>query len=125
MVNRSTDVKFPVFNGYVVRVIAARDVKATGRRLGTDLTGAMAAFITSTASPKKGWLVLGTAPDEGTIAHEASHAIRALFNAHGARMDDEAFAYHLDFLVGRIHRFLKGGKREVLSTVPEGTDREL
>jgi hypothetical protein len=22
--------------------------------------------------------------------------------------DEEAFAYHLDFLVGRIHKFLKG-----------------
>lgn len=105
--NRTTDVCFDVFNGYTVRVIVARDVVRTGRKLGTDLTGAMAAFITSPGS-KTGWLVLGPDPDEATIAHEASHAIRALFLCVGARNDDETFAYHLDYLVGRIHKFLKG-----------------
>ena len=110
LTNRQTDVRFPVFNGYVVRVIQSRDVKKTGQRLRVDLSGAVAAWVTDANKPKRGWLVLGPEPDEGTIAHEASHAIRALFNMHGVRMDDETFAYHLDYLVGRIHKFLKRGK---------------
>jgi hypothetical protein len=106
--NRQTDVRFPVFNGYVVRVILSRDMKRTGQRLHVDLAGCVGAFVSSPEQPKRGWLVLGLEPDEATIAHESSHAIRELLRVHGARNDDETFAYHLDFLVGRIHKFLKG-----------------
>ena len=109
MKNRATTVRFPVFNGFEVRVIQARDIRATGRRLRVDLTDAVAAFVTDPNRIKRGWLVLGMNPDEGTIAHEASHAIRVLLNTHGARNDDEVFAYHLDYLVARIHKFLRGG----------------
>ena len=107
MRNRSTVVRFPVFPGFAVRVIQARDVMRTCRRLGADATPCRAAFITGADSPGLGWLVLGLAPDPATIAHESSHAVRALFRAHGAKADDEAFAYHLDYLVGRIHKFLE------------------
>ena len=106
--NRSTDVVFPVFNGYKVRVILARNVRATGRRLGTDLTGAVAAFVSAPARPKLAWLVLPQDADAATIAHEASHAVRELLRVHGARNDNETFAYHLDYLVGRIHKFQEG-----------------
>jgi len=108
--NKSTDIRFPVFNGYVVRVILARSVQATGRRLHTDLTDAMAAFISDSTKPKIGWLILGPAPDEATVAHESSHAVRHMLKVHGARNDDETFAYHLDYLVGRIHKFLERHK---------------
>lgn len=108
MTNRCTKVRFPVFNGYEVRVILARNVKTTGRKLGTDLADCVAALVTREDKPKVSWIVLGpNARDAGSIAHEASHAIRALFACAGARMDEEAYAYHLDFLVGRIHKFLK------------------
>jgi hypothetical protein len=29
-----------------------------------------------------------------------------MFKVSGARMDDEAFAHHIGYLVGRIHKFL-------------------
>lgn len=110
MANRTTRIKFTVFNGYEVRVILARDVVATGRRLHTDLSHAVAALVTREDKPKVAWLVLGpNGRDPGTIAHESSHAIKALFACAGVRTDEEAFAYHLDFLVGRIHKFLKKG----------------
>jgi hypothetical protein len=106
MINRQTRVKFPVFN-YEVRVIFSRNIQATGRGLRVDLTGDAAAWVTNDEHPNTGWLVLPTSPDAGTIAHEASHAIREMLESRGATLDNETFAYHIDFLVGRIHRALK------------------
>jgi hypothetical protein len=112
--NRSTDVLFPVF-GYEVRVIAARSVERTGAKLGADLSGAVAGFVyPGTKKPKRAWIVLSPDADEATVAHEASHAVRAMLNNAGARTDNEVFAYHLDFLVGRIHKFLKRSKNAAL-----------
>jgi hypothetical protein len=107
MSNRRVVVRFPIYYSCTVHVIQSRDVVATGRRLGADLSNARAAFVSYPDQPKTGWIVLGPDVDEGTIAHEASHAIRALFACVGARTDNENFAYHLDYLVGRIHRFIK------------------
>jgi hypothetical protein len=102
-----TDIRFPIFGGYKVRVILARNVERTGQRLHVDLSPpCKAASVTN--GTKTGWIVLGPEFDEGMIAHEASHAVRAMLAFMGARNDDETFAYHLDFLVGRIHKFLKG-----------------
>ena len=108
MANRRTRIKFPVFNGYEIRVIQARDVEATARRLGCDDGPAIAFYL---AYEKGGYLVLPKDADAGTVAHECSHAIRELFRCVGANQDEEAFAYHLDYLVGRVHKFLKGRKR--------------
>lgn len=105
MPNRRTKVRFDVFAGYTVHVIFAADVERTGRRLHADLSGARAGYITG--GDGESWLVLEAAPDEATVAHESAHAVRELLGHHGANLDDETFAYHLEFLVGRIHRFLK------------------
>lgn len=84
---------------------------ATGRRLGANLTGAEAAFITE---PGKhiGWVVLSPGASEDTVAHEAAHAIRALFDSRGVTLEDEAFAYHLGYLMGKIHGFIRLGPHE-------------
>lgn len=107
MRNRRTSVRFPVFNGYEVRVILSRDVQRTGRGLKVDLTGCAAAWVRIGDFPRRGWLVLAPDVDAGTIAHEASHAVRSMLAYVGAKNEDEVFAYHLDYLVGRIHRFLE------------------
>lgn len=107
MRNRATTVRFPVFSGYEVRVILSANLIATGRRLGTDLSGCVGALVTQADSPKRSWLVLSVPGDPATIAHESSHAIRAMFRLVGAKADDESFAYHLDYLVGKIHKFLE------------------
>ena len=112
MRNRRTRIRFPVFSNFEVRVIQSRNITATGQRFGVDTSADQAAVITDPAKfPKRAVLVLGMDADEGTIAHEASHAVRAVLNFAGARTDNEVFAYHLDFLVGRIHRFLKGSAK--------------
>lgn len=108
MANRRATITFAVF-GYEVRVILAHSIKATGRRLREDLSNAAGAFITRDDEPLVGWLVLEHNPDEGVIAHESAHAVRAMLTATGASLDDETFAYHLQYLVERIHRFVKRG----------------
>jgi hypothetical protein len=113
MANRRTRITFPVFNGYEVRVIQARDVAATGRRLREELIDAEAAFITKEEEGQYGigWLVLGLNPKPEIVAHECSHAIAALLKYAGAVADEEVFAYHLGYLVGRVHKFLNRRKR--------------
>jgi hypothetical protein len=106
--NKQTKVRFPVF-GYEVRVIFSRDLIATGRRLGADLTGDAAAWVTNDEHPNVGYLVFAAAPSPGTISHEASHAVREMLESRGATLDNETFAYHIDFLVERIHKALKRG----------------
>lgn len=111
MRNRRTVIKFPVFNNYEVRVIQAHDVAATGRRLKEKLEDAEAAFITKDEEGKYGigWLVLGPNPTPEVVAHECSHAIMHLLNYAGVqRPEEEVFAYHLGYLAGRVHKFLKG-----------------
>jgi hypothetical protein len=108
LTNRQTRVCFSIYGNYEVRVIVARDIVRTGKRLGADLTGAAGAFIDRADAPGVGWLVLEPDADAAIVAHEANHAVRAIFRYVGARADDEAFAYHLGYLVGRIHKFLKG-----------------
>lgn len=109
MRNRRAKVAFPVFNGYEIRVILSRDIAGTCRRLQAEHSPCDACFV---PGQHGGWLVFGPNPDEGTIAHEASHAIQALFRGVGARRDEEIFAYHLDYLVQRIHKFIKRGQRK-------------
>lgn len=108
MANRWATVTFAVFR-YTATVIYARDIVATGRKLKEDLTNAAGAFVSKDEHPYKGWIVLCADSDEGVISHEAAHCVRHMLTNAGASLDDETFAYHLEFLVGRIHRFLKRG----------------
>ena len=108
--NRRTKITFPVF-GYTMVVVLAKNLMRTGKRLKVDLSDARAAFVTDPTQPKKGWIIFGEEPDENTLAHESSHAIRTMLRMAGARCDDEVFAYHLDHLVLRIHKFLKRGSK--------------
>lgn len=111
MANRRTKITFPVFNNYEIRVIQARDVAATGRRLREQLHDAEAAFVTKDEEGQHGmgWLIFGLNPTPEIVAHECSHAIMHLMNYAGVKQpEEEVFAYHLGYLAGRVHKFLKG-----------------
>lgn len=113
MSNRRSRIRFPVFRGFEVRVILSRDLVATGRRLKEedDLSHADAALVVSKKDPMTCWLLLGPdGRDADTISHEASHAVKQLFKSTGVKMDEEAFAYHLGYLVGKVHNFINQGK---------------
>jgi hypothetical protein len=109
--NRSTKIHFPVFNGYEVRVIVARSMAATGRRLKEpDLKDAEAAFVYKDDKPYMGWLIVQPNAGADLLAHEASHAVNHLAAYLGTKFDEETFAHHLGYLVGRIHKFIKRGQ---------------
>lgn len=104
MKNRRTVIKFPVFNDYQVVVILSKDTKKTCRALKADDGFCIACVI---PGHRKSYLVLGpNGRDADTVSHEASHVIEALFKWTGVKRDEEAFAYHLGYLTGRIHKFL-------------------
>jgi len=109
--NRRTDIIFHALNECILRVIQAKDVKRSLHRLCVPNCDCAAAFVSAGADRKPGtpygWIVFGENPTESIVAHEASHAVRALFVSLGVRNDDETFAYHLGFVVDRIHKFLK------------------
>jgi len=46
----------------------------------------------------------------GTIAHEAWHAVHHLLEDSGVELDHECTAYHLGYLVNRIHEFFRRRK---------------
>jgi hypothetical protein len=107
MPNPATTIRFPVFHGFTVHVILAKDVARTAKRLKSDLSGAAAGYITKENHPFVGWIVLGPDIDTGIIAHESAHAVFDLFKQTGAGIDEEAFAYHLGYLVERIYNFVQ------------------
>lgn len=109
--NRSTIITFPVFPHHKLTVIHAKSVKETGKRLGADLSECKAAFVWDMEDSYKSWMVLGVDADENTIAHESCHAIRHMLKESGVRIDNEVFAYHLGYLVEKVHKFLDRGKR--------------
>lgn len=104
--NRRTIIHFPVF-GAEVRVIFAKNVYATGKRIHAKADPAdIALTFCDTAKPDRVHIVFPLDPDEGVIAHESVHAIKYLFSLHGVTGNEELFAYHLDYLVGQIHKCL-------------------
>lgn len=107
--NRRTRIRFQVLGDYTITVIQSSNFERTGRRMKADLEGCDAAWVKDPDEPMHCWLIFGLSPDAETIAHEASHAVRAMFKAVGVvgKKDDETFAYHLGYLVGRLHKFLK------------------
>lgn len=103
-------VRFTALNGHKIRVILARNVRRTGIRLDADLDDqTVAAYVEKeNGDHVRRTLVFGPdGRDASTIAHEAAHAIRAMLKHRGVRNDDEVFAHHLGYLVGRLHKFLK------------------
>jgi hypothetical protein len=110
--NRRTHISFPVYK-YRITVIQARDLVATGHAIANrynvtvELAGCAACFVQHPKKALRCWLLFELDATESTIAHEASHAVTAMFRAVNQRRDEEAFAYHLGHLVHRLHKFLK------------------
>lgn len=107
MRNRRTTILFPVF-GAEVRVIFARDIKITALRLGEpDMEGTKAVTIYDSKKPERLYIIFPLEPDEGMISHEAYHAAIGLLKNHDIPCSEEMVAYHADYIVLCIHKFLK------------------
>lgn len=98
--------RFPVFANYDVTVIFTDNIRAVARRHnGRVSKNTAACFITKRSAPLSGWLVFSRLPNPDEIAHESWHCIFHLLKTVGAEIEDEVAAYHLGYLVGKIHQW--------------------
>ena len=104
----ATWVTFPVLAKFKVRVILTENLaNSAGQRIGgCSLDGSADAACYNT---KNGWsyMFLNPQADEGTIAHESWHIIFEIMDYVGAKIENEVVAYHLGYLINKIHTFKK------------------
>lgn len=111
------DVNFPVF-GYCIGVLFADDVNKTAGHYfkGFVPEEGTYAFHFPFKGENRSMIFLPFKADAGTIAHEAYHAVRRMLEHIGiglyedagtTQLDNEGVAYHLGYLIQRIHVFQK------------------
>lgn len=100
--------QFPIFANYQVSVIFTPNIPKAVKKLGGEVSkNTDACFVTKKGCPGEGWLVFGLNPSADAIAHECWHCISALLKFVGAKREEEVVAYHLGYLVGKIHEHLE------------------
>lgn len=52
-------------------------------------------------------LILHEGCSPGIVAHECWHAIRRMLNNLDVGLENETVAYHLGYLVNRVHNFME------------------
>lgn len=99
-------VRFPVFSDYDVTVIFTDDIVKTAKSHKARANKNTAAcFITKRSAPLSGWLIFNRSPSVEDVAHESFHCVYHLMKTVGAALEDEVVAYHLGYLVRKIHAF--------------------
>jgi len=101
------EVVFDALGHYKITVIKTNDMQKSihKRDLGEhdmELTTAITVSL-NTDTHQETFIFLSLRPKASTIAHEAYHAIRRMFKYYDIKMENEAVAYHLGYLVERIH----------------------
>jgi hypothetical protein len=100
---------FPVFASYYVNIVFTNSLQKSydARFIDPhDCSSAKAMSVTVPGKPT-GFVFLLRTATPGVISHESCHAIRAMLECVGVAIDDEVFAYHVEFLVEAILAFKK------------------
>jgi hypothetical protein len=103
-------VYFDVWKFYV-RVVLTNDLALSIRKLDPEAAkdpGPMT--MHSITRPNRCCIVLPVDTSDGTLAHEAWHAVRRMFRYAGAELENETVAYHLGHLVEKIHKMLRNAR---------------
>lgn len=114
MKSRFTLVEFPVFAGYIIHVEITSDFNKTGKKykltkgikFRADSEGATIFDDNSNIT----FVFIKPNVSDGSIVHEAWHALRRMFKFVGVELEDEVVAYHLGYIVDKINRFRRGKK---------------
>lgn len=96
-------INFPVF-GYSIGVVFSTDVIRSiydYHKNQHDLSDTAAAHVGITGSGRS-HLFFDFKAEPGIIAHESWHAVYRMFEYEGMKLDDEAVAYHLGYLVKEV-----------------------
>lgn len=114
MKGRFTIIEFPVFCNYLVHVEVAKDLfKAMQQYPATrnvPLEDTQAITVHKD-DDSHSFIFFRPNVDAGTIAHECYHVARRILKYMGCEVDNEAVAYHLGYLVNKVTRFVRRGKR--------------
>lgn len=105
-------VKFRVFNSFDITVVRTTNMEASVRRRAHTksffdrdgdirFTEGLAVHY-SNDKAEHSYIFLKWNCSMGTVAHEAYHVVRRVFEWHNVAMENEAVAYHLGYLVSEI-----------------------
>jgi hypothetical protein len=115
MKRKATIIEFPVFNHYVVHVEIAKDlkkamVKYPAAKPATNDLEDVRAIVVHKHDTSFSYMFFKPNPNVGTIAHECYHVVRRMLNYVGCEDDNEVTAYHLEYLVRKVTKFIRGKK---------------
>jgi hypothetical protein len=105
---RTSMVVFPVFNGYNIEVVVAKDVKKAWEKRKKDYTDYEGNFSAIHSSNEFGQacIILPTGCDLALVAHECCHATLALTMWANA-INEETTAYHMGYLTKQVYDFVR------------------
>ena len=119
--------KFEVFDNFTIQVVYTTDIVNTVERIsnsyglnesvGPSCCGCHISIPTRNFS----FIIVPYKGDVNSIVHESYHAVCNLFKYVGAKHEEELFAYHLDYIVGRILKY----HYDFISPELEKLDKEL
>lgn len=110
-----TDVVFPVYGNYQVRVVFTSDIVramlkwAETRACAENVESSDLAHAIHVEDRPKSYIFLPRDADAGCIVHECWHVIRRmLVDWCGAELENEIVAYHLGYLTKKVVDFAAG-----------------
>lgn len=107
---RSTLVVFPVFNGYNIEIVVAKDVKKAWQRRKKNFPECDSNFSAIHAANESGQACIILPDKENRLAlivHECFHATLALM-IWANTVNEETTAYHLGYLTQQVYDFVHG-----------------
>lgn len=105
---------FPVFGSYVLHIEITTDMQASlskypqTKSIDADRSPGITVYVKNEGM---GFIFLKHRAGPGEIAHEAWHAVKHMLEYFGVDLDSEVVAYHLGYIVDRIHKLRRRNGR--------------
>jgi hypothetical protein len=114
MRSKHTIIDFPVFSGYVVHVEVTSDLKKSmsqySQTKNVSLDGNERGMSIHCVNESFSFIFLHYNCSVNEEVHECWHVVRRMMNHLGVGLDSETVAYHLGYLTGKVHKFVRGEK---------------
>ncbi len=115
LIEKKLKIAFPVF-GYKLNVVITNSIDISRNKINSKVGVAKSNFEDCVGlhshkeTEPEAFIFITPFSTPGTIAHESSHAVYRMFEFYGLDFDDENFAYHLGFIVDKIHCLIRNKK---------------
>lgn len=103
-----------VFDYKVIVVVTDSILASRNKRhktFGSIYKGNPLALCTTHGYKWESYVFIKPSSSPGIIAHECWHAVRAIFKAISADIDEELVAYHLEYLVDKAYELQRVAKK--------------